>query len=446
MMNHDSSHSEYFEELCALAASGQISEREFVELQDHLQHCAHCRLVHADFTDLLHSKLPLAGPELTGSSKLAGFFSENSTYHERFLARARRRGLLVAGSPLRNTPWNNWGSWLWTRFCYSQVATLVLALLLLTVGILGYSLRQSNVRYRTLAADMAALSDQLRQQSSPGRGGLQDTSQAGLSPRDAASRPPEPLPSTLEADAEFAKAHQDHAAAEARSKALEEKVQMVASELEALRTQHEEVNKSRNQLENKLAESEQTATRVNDELQKTRQGRSEDATRIAALNTEIRQLSEKLGTQTETLDRNTTLLAASRDIHDLMGARNLHIVDVWDVDSKGKDRRSFGRVFYTEEKSLIFYAFDLSHQSTAKRNASFQVWGARGPTQTPAVSLGIFYVDDQKQNRWVLKFEDPRVLAEIESVFVTVEPQGGSARPTGRKLLYAYLKTNLNHP
>ena len=29
MMNHDSSHSEYFEELCALAASGQISERKF---------------------------------------------------------------------------------------------------------------------------------------------------------------------------------------------------------------------------------------------------------------------------------------------------------------------------------------------------------------------------------------------------------------------------------
>ena len=446
MMNHDSSHSEYFEELCALAASGQISEREFVELQDHLEHCAHCRLVHADFTDLLHSKLPLAGPELTGSSKLAGFFSENSSYYERFLARARRRGLLVTGGPLRNTPWNNWGSWLWTRFCYSQVATLVLALLLVMVGILGYSLRQSNVRYRTMAADMAALSDQLRQQSSPGRGAPQDTSQAGLSPRDTASRPPESLPSMLEPDAELVKAHRDHAAAEARSKALEEKVQMVASELEALRTQHEEVNKSRNQLENKLAESEQTVTRVNDELQKTRRGRSEDATRMAALNTEIRQLSEKLGTQTETLDRNTALLAASRDIHDLMGARNLHIVDVWDVDSKGKDRRAFGRVFYTEEKSLIFYAFDLSHQSTAKRNASFQVWGARGPTQTPAESLGIFYVDNQKQNRWVLKFEDPRVLAEIDSVFVTVEPQGGSARPTGRKLLYAYLKTNLNHP
>jgi hypothetical protein len=55
-------------------------------------------------------------------------------------------------------------------------------------------------------------------------------------------------------------------------------------------------------------------------------------------------------------------------------------------------------------------------------------------------------VDDQKQNRWVLKFDDPRTLAEIDSVFVTVEPAGGSAKPTGNKLLYAYLLANPNHP
>src|SRR5438445_990842 len=36
-------HSEYFEELCALAASGQISEPEFEELQDHMRDCARCR-------------------------------------------------------------------------------------------------------------------------------------------------------------------------------------------------------------------------------------------------------------------------------------------------------------------------------------------------------------------------------------------------------------------
>ena len=86
MLNHEGSHSEYFEELCALAASGQISEPEFVELQDHMKHCAGCRSAYADFIDLLHNKLPLADPELTGSFNPRGFFSENSSYRERFLA------------------------------------------------------------------------------------------------------------------------------------------------------------------------------------------------------------------------------------------------------------------------------------------------------------------------------------------------------------------------
>jgi hypothetical protein len=167
---------------------------------------------------------------------------------------------------------------------------------------------------------------------------------------------------------------------------------------------------------------------------------------IAAQDLEMQELYEKLTEQTEILERERTLLAAGRDIHDLMGARNLHIADVFDVDSKGKDQRAFGRIFYTEEKSLIFYAFDLGDRNTEKRNASFQVWGTRGPAQNPTQSLGIFYVDDQKQNRWLLKFEDPRILAEIDSVFVTIEPPGGSARPTGRKFLYAYLNANPNHP
>src|SRR5260370_31972380 len=111
-----------------------------------------------------------------------------------------------------------------------------------------------------------------------------------------------------------------------------------------------------------------------------------------------------------------------------MGARNLHIVDVLDVDSKGKDRRAFGRVFYTEGKSLIFYAFDLGDRGAARRNASFQDWGARGPAQTEAQSMGIFFVDDQKQNRCELKFEAPPGLAQIGSGFVTVQRSGGTPR------------------
>ena len=73
MLNHEGPHSEYFEELCALAAGGQISEPELATLRDHLQQCAQCRSTYADFVDLVHHGLPLADPELGGSLRLADF-------------------------------------------------------------------------------------------------------------------------------------------------------------------------------------------------------------------------------------------------------------------------------------------------------------------------------------------------------------------------------------
>jgi hypothetical protein len=137
------------------------------------------------------------------------------------------------------------------------------------------------------------------------------------------------------------------------------------------------------------------------------------------------------------------LLAAGRDIRDLMTARNLHIIDVHDQDAHGESR-PFGRVFLTEGKRLIFYAYDLD--TVKVKNASFQAWGQRTDGGKAAVNLGIFYIDDQKQSRWALKVEDPNLLKTIDSVFVTVEPSGGTKKPSGKKLMYAYLRNPINHP
>jgi len=37
-------------------------------------------------------------------------------------------------------------------------------------------------------------------------------------------------------------------------------------------------------------------------------------------------------------------------------------------------------------------------------------------------------------------------LEQIDAVFVTVEPAGGSRKPSGKPLLFAYLKVDPNHP
>src|SRR5215469_16963825 len=164
MLNH-----EYFEELCALVASGQISEPEFVELQDHMRDCAGCQSAYADFIDLLHSKLPLVGSERTAGSRLAGFFLKRSCYRERFLARARKQSLVVSQPP-RMGPW---------PIGYAQIATVAVALLLVTVGFLGYRLRWSNARYTTLAADMAAMSQRVSQLGSTERSPARELGRAG---------------------------------------------------------------------------------------------------------------------------------------------------------------------------------------------------------------------------------------------------------------------------
>src|SRR5437870_4850776 len=140
MMNHERTHSEYFEELCALSAGGQISETEFVELRDHMQHCAHCRSAHADFIDVLHNKVPLVDPELKNPSKRADFFSETSSYRERFLTRARKQGLSVSNGTLLAGRRSKFGVWFLPRLGYPQVAALAIASLLAIAGILGHSL------------------------------------------------------------------------------------------------------------------------------------------------------------------------------------------------------------------------------------------------------------------------------------------------------------------
>jgi anti-sigma-K factor RskA len=84
------------------------------------------------------------------------------------------------------------------------------------------------------------------------------------------------------------------------------------------------------------------------------------------------------------------------------------------------------------------------------KNASiFQVWGQRdneSEQKSHPTNLGILYMDSESNRRWVLRFDDPKQLAEIDAVFVTVEPRGGSQKPTGKPLLYALLRKEANHP
>ncbi len=195
----------------------------------------------------------------------------------------------------------------------------------------------------------------------------------------------------------------------------------------------------------KLAELEKTVEAATSQ-------RDENAHRAAVLETKINELTQLVREREQALDQRDTdvakgqeLLEHDRDIRELMGARDLYMADVHDVSGKGTDK-TYGRVFYTKGKRLIFYAFDLDARPGFQNASSFQAWGRKGPDKWQARSLGIFYEDNVSKKRWVLKADDPKTLEDIDAVFVTVEPNGGSQHPSGKQLLFAYLRINPNHP
>jgi hypothetical protein len=163
------------------------------------------------------------------------------------------------------------------------------------------------------------------------------------------------------------------------------------------------------------------------------------------LETKVSDLSRQLQERDTTIDQRDQLLAHDRDIRELMGARDLYVAEVYDVGDNGATKKPYGRVFYTKGKSLIFYAYDLDQQGI-KRASTFQAWGRRGPDRQQALNLGIFYEDNASKKRWVLKIDDPKTLAQIDAVFVTMEPAGHSDKPSGKPLLFAYLRVDPNHP
>jgi hypothetical protein len=95
----------------------------------------------------------------------------------------------------------------------------------------------------------------------------------------------------------------------------------------------------------------------------------------------------------------------------------------------------------------VFYAYDLEDPGRLKANVVFHVWGGKAGVKEVTHSLGILRKDDVGQSRWAMTFDDPRVLAQINSVFVTAESANKHHdEPHGKKVLYAYFGSQPNHP
>jgi hypothetical protein len=211
-------------------------------------------------------------------------------------------------------------------------------------------------------------------------------------------------------------------------------------------TGRQELIQKQTEAERKFDAAQLSVQALQTKLDSIAEQSSQDAKRAATLDARVNELTSLLHQRDASVDQQQELLAHDRDIRELMGARDLYVAEVYDVARTGATQKPYGRVFYTKGKSLIFYAYDLDQQTVAKKASTFQVWGQRGPDREQALPLGIFYEDNASKKRWVLKLDDPKLLAQIDAVFVTIEPNGGSRKPSGKPLLFAYLRVDPNHP
>ncbi|WP_263350016.1 anti-sigma factor [Acidicapsa acidisoli] len=205
----------------------------------------------------------------------------------------------------------------------------------------------------------------------------------------------------------------------------------------------------RDKLAVQLAASQDANKTIQASVASLRTDHDEAVARAASLEEKVSDLTIAARDQGRRLKDDEQYLSSDRDIRELMGARKLYIADVFDVDSVSRTRKPFGRVFYTQNKSLVFYAFDLDHQPGVKNASTFQVWGQKDSelnAESHPMNLGVLYEDSESNRRWVLRTDDSKQLAEIDAVFVTVEPHGGSEKPTGKPFLYALLRKEANHP
>lgn len=424
---------EYFKELGALALSGQASPQEYAELRAHLHECAECRDEMNDYAGIVYEQLPLLAPETEGERiGPALILNQDNSYEKRFWEGIARKGFPVPDSSEREPVLEKTKRPERSRSSATYAWAVAAILLIATVNLSYQRLRLEQLdKSKADQIDrLAATNSALQQQITLARS--QDT-------RETANARTQ--------KSELSATQEKYSVLEVQYKTLDAELQSVISQRQSLEAQAKSDNLTRDGASKQLTQDQATIEQLTAQLQDLRSHHSEDVAERELARTRADQLEKDIVKVHDQLGQTERLLAADRDIRELMGARNLHITDVYDVDGKGKTESPFGRVFYTDKKSLTFYAFDLG--TTAKTSStqhSFQAWGYQESAQNAAVSLGIFYQDDQTQNRWVLKFSDPAVLAEIDAVFITVEPRGGSAKPTGQKLLYAFLNSTPNHP
>ncbi len=429
---------EEFLELCALSTSGELTAAEQETLAKHLEDCADCRKAIQQFEAVVDRAVPALSPHLRDDSNAPPDPFADAIAEARLFERLSREKYTSNGSTSRPSD----------RALTVARATsglrksierlepyLPYAAGIILIVTLGMVLLRKDDKH--VAAIAHSPDEQSGRVEAPGQtkvppdnGDSGEANQQQLAERDKV---------ISELQTQIQRQGAELASLRAREQDLQNHVQV--TEAEKNRSVAE-----RDALAQKEDVAEASLLKLQKDLEVAVQAREGDTLRSSTIEGKLAEASTLLGDRDRTIGQLQSLLDHDRDIRELMGARDLYIAEVYDVARSGEMQKPCGRVFLTKGKSLIFYAYYLDEAPGLKNGSTFQAWGSLGPDREQALNLGVFYEDNVAKKRWIVRSDDAKTLQQIQAVFVTIEPKGGSDKPSGKPFLFAYLRADPNHP
>src|SRR6266699_3029660 len=352
------SHGRY-QEMCSLAATGQLGGPQMSELNEHVASCVSCRQFLESVAEVSIQFMPVLADGRVSAADIV----PPQGMRTRFLSRlaveelSARDGVTRGPIPMlvekaafessggqydenartedsRSESRLGWSSLLWRPATMLAVCGVI--------AVVGFYLG-----YRT-STQTPKLVTQLHPSAVPS---LRENTPEGSSDRvSLLEEQKRDLESRLRG------MNEKMNASETQEKALNERLAEASNKLTALTV---ETRDERQRLTQEDEQAKSQVTYLQSEVEKLRWQVDDAKTKLTAQQNESEQLRTKLELTEPGLQRELDLKSAKTEMGDLVAARNLHIVDVYDADPNGKRQRSFGRVFYIEGKSLVFYANDF---------------------------------------------------------------------------------------
>lgn len=418
---------ERYEELCALAILGELDRNEFDEFSDHAKTCALCEFALKEFSEIVQH-LPLEKLPIATSREFASVHDSLSAQH--FIDRAKGEGVVFSNEAVHAVQARRISHlFSFRRFLMPPRRLYLLfgALLFAVVAAIVWV----PVRLSAPATKTTTMATVLS------------------SSHDATAHAPEHVFPGAKYDASAERTDSTlrdlNAQVNTLRKALLDNQARSSTDEELLKGTLRKQDLEIANLSAKLAQADALIASSDQDLRSAQTDRDAVVADLVEQRQQRNAADDAVKLARSELEKEKQLNAAAHDVRELMGARRLHIVDVYDTDSLSTKPKSFGRVIYMEGKALIFYAFDLD-QLRRGAKVTFQAWGEHDGEQARALNLGAFSLDDENQKRWVLKFSDPLKLRTVDTVFVTVESRNDPVQPSGRRYLQAYLGSPANHP